>query len=47
MGWDLGFPDVTNPTFKVSAYDWKYTEGGRDDYCPDCFEYPSALPSGY
>eukprot|EP00287_Rhodomonas_sp_CCMP768_P027443 CAMPEP_0202835556 /NCGR_PEP_ID=MMETSP1389-20130828/37061_1 /ASSEMBLY_ACC=CAM_ASM_000865 /TAXON_ID=302021 /ORGANISM="Rhodomonas sp., Strain CCMP768" /LENGTH=75 /DNA_ID=CAMNT_0049511091 /DNA_START=161 /DNA_END=388 /DNA_ORIENTATION=+ len=47
VGWDLGFPDVTNPTFKVAAYDWQWTEGGRDDYCPECFDYPSQLPAGY
>jgi len=49
VGWDLGFPDVTNPTYRVESYQWQYTgEGnGRDDYCPDCYDYPSGIVPGY
>jgi hypothetical protein len=48
VGWDLGFPDITNPTYKVEQYKWQYGPGaGRDDFCPDCYEYPTGLPPGY
>lgn len=48
VGWDLGFPDVTNPTYKPEVYAWQWTGGGRDDYCPNCFDAPTSensLPS--
>jgi hypothetical protein len=48
VGWDLGYPDVTNPTYNVQQYQWQYTgEDGRDNFCPNCFDYPSGLPPGY
>ena len=47
VGWDLGAPDVTNPTYKVEPYAWQYKEAGRDDFCPDCYDYPSGIPPAY
>ena len=46
-GWDLGFPDVTNPTFQPVSNKFKNTDTSRDDYCPSCFDYPPGLPTGY
>jgi hypothetical protein len=48
-GWELK-PDVTSSTYVVEPYVWQYTEakqGGRDDFCPDCYDYPSGIPPGY
>jgi hypothetical protein len=49
VGWDLGYPDVTNPTYNVEQYHWQYRgeDGGRDDFCPMCFSYPAGLPPAY
>lgn len=42
VGWDLGFPDVTNPTYVPEVYAWQWKDGGRDDYCPNCFQAPTS-----
>eukprot|EP00960_Hanusia_phi_P071023 767447-Hanusia_phi.AAC.5 len=44
VGWDLGFPDVTNPTYAVEPYSWRYIGDSRDKYCPECFEQPTGIP---
>mmetsp|Transcript_10947 Transcript_10947/g.26830 ORF Transcript_10947/g.26830 Transcript_10947/m.26830 type:complete len:89 (-) Transcript_10947:301-567(-) len=40
-GWQLGFPDVTNPTFDATrVYEWRWKDKSRDDFCPHCFDFP-------
>ena len=39
--------DVTNPAFKTEEYIWQFHDKSHDDFCPDCFDQPPALPPAY
>mmetsp|Transcript_26625 Transcript_26625/g.51918 ORF Transcript_26625/g.51918 Transcript_26625/m.51918 type:complete len:88 (+) Transcript_26625:165-428(+) len=42
VGWELGFPDITSSIYKPEIYQWKNEP--VDDYCPTCFDTPTAAP---